>query len=111
MLEYGVAAIIIPIKRFYDFLPTRTADSQQERQYVQQHKDDSQTELENKIDRLAEIGLFEQARTGKSIDDLCEELKILKQEFIEMKARMNSIATITLQIKEALLDGRKHYVL
>ena len=28
-----------------------------------------------------------------------------------MKARMDSIATMTLQIKETLLDGQKHYVL
>ena len=67
--------------------------------------------MAKEIGRLAEIKLFEQARIVKSVDDLREELKVMKQEVIEMKARMNGIATITLQIKEALLDGRKHYVL
>ena len=108
MLEYGAAVIILPIKKLHDFIPTRTADSQQESQVGQQQKDDSQGEWANEIDRLAEIR-FEQVRTGKSCcDDFGEEMKVINQEMMEMKARMDSNATMTLQIKEMLSNGRKN---
>ena len=110
MLEYGVAVIILPLKRFHEFLPTRTADSQQEKQVGPQPKVDSQAELANKIDRLAEIR-FEQIRMGNSCCvDFGEEIKVIRQEMMEMKARMDSNATMTLQIKEMLLNGRKNSI-
>ena len=111
MLEYGVAVIITPMKRFHNYLRSRIADSQQERQVDPQQKDDLQAESKNETDRWAEIRSFEQTRMGKSVATIGEEMKVIKQEVMELKARMDSIATITLQIKEALLDGRKHYVL
>ena len=110
LLEYGVAVIIIAIKRFHDSLPSRVADSKQERQVGPQQNDDFQVESANETYRLAEIRL-EQVRMGNRFANLGEEMKVIKQEVMEMKARMDSIATITLQIKETLLDGRKHYVL
>ena len=110
LLEYGVAAIILPMKRFHDFLPTRTVDSQQERQVGPQPKDDSQEESANEIDRLAEIR-FEQVRMGtKCCADFGEDMNVIKQEMKEMKARMDNNATMTLQIKEMLLNGRKHSI-
>ena len=108
MLEYGAAVIILPIKRFYDFLPTRTADSQQEWKAGPQQKDDSQSESAIETDRMAEIR-FEQVRMGKN-SDFDEEIKGIKQEMMEMKIKMDSNATMTLQIKEMLLNGRKHSI-
>ena len=97
LLEYVVTVTIIPMKRFLDSLPSRIADSEQERQLVPHEKDDFQAESANEIDTLSEISLFEQANMGKSVADLGEEIKVIKQEAIEMKARMDSIATITLK--------------
>ena len=91
------------IKRFHDALPSRIADSHQERQVFPQQGDDFQAESANETDRLSEMRL-EQTRMGKSVANLGEEMKVIKQEMMEMKARMDSI-------KETLLDGRKHYVL
>ena len=108
MLEYGLAAIILSIKRFHDFLPTRTTDSQQETQVCQPRKAHYQAQSDNKIDRLAEIR-FEQVRMGKH-SDFDEEIKGIKQEMMEMKIKMDSNATMTLQIKEMLLNGRKHSI-
>ena len=105
-----MAVIIIAIKRFHDSLPSRVADSKQERQVGPQQNDDFQVESANETYRLAEIRL-EQVRTGKSFANLGEEMKVIKQEVMEMKERMDSIATINLQMKGELLDGRKHYVL
>ena len=97
MLEYWVAVIIIPIKRFHGSASSRIADSQQERQVDPQQNDDLQAESENETDRWAEIRSFEQTRMGKSVADLGEEMKVIKQEVIELKLRMDSIATITLK--------------
>ena len=110
MLEYGAAVIILPIKRFHDFLPTRTADSQQEWKAGPQQKDDSQSESAIETDRMAEIR-FEQVRMDKNCcADFGEDMNVIKQEMKEMKARMDNNATMTLQIKEMLLNGRKHSI-
>ena len=93
----------MPIKRFHDALPIRVADSHQERQVIPQQGDDFQAESANETDRLAEM-ILEQARMGQSVSNLGEEMKVIKQEMMEMKARTDSI-------KETLLDGRKHHVL
>ena len=110
MLEYGLAAIILSIKRFHHILPTRTADSQQETQVCPPQKVHSQAQLDNEIDRLAEIR-FEQVRMDKNCcADFGEDMSIIKQEMKEMKARVDSNATMILQIKEMLLNGRKHSI-
>ena len=110
LLEYGLAAIILSIKRFHDILPTRTADSQQETQVCPPQKVHSQAQLDNEIDRLPEIR-FEQVRMGKHCcADFGEDMNVIKQEMKEMKARMDNNATMTLQIKEMLLNGRKHSI-
>ena len=97
MLEYGVAVIITPMKRFHNYLRSRIADSQQERQVDPQQKDDLQAESENEANKWPEIRSFEQTRMGKNVADLGKEIKVIKQEVMELKARMESIATITLK--------------
>ena len=99
------------IKRFHGSLPTRIADSQQERRASLQQKDDFQVESANETDRSVESRFSEQTTMGKTVNDLGVEIKVMKQEITEIKARMDSIANMTLHMKETLFDGRKHYVL
>ena len=125
MLEYGVAIIITPIKRFHDHLCS--VGSEEERRSESQQNNDYHAEVANGTDYYQEIR-FGRETTGNVVADFAKELKAIKQEMTEMKItmetcaiseeikstktdmkemkdRMDRYATVILQMKEILLDG------
>ena len=132
MLEYGVAAIITPIKRCYTYLRSRIAGLEQERQAETHQNCDSQAEVVDGTYHCQEIDLDQKgvAKNWAHLEEgikmlklaMKEEIKVIKQAIkeesesikqatAEVKERMEKYATEALQIKEMLLDGRKHYIL
>ena len=102
LLEYGVAAIITPIKRFYDYLRSGIAGLEQDRQVETRHNNDFQAEGVNTAHDNPQIRLEQEVMT-KNWDHLDEEIKIIKlamieqnkaikREMAEIKERMDSYA-------------------
>lgn len=87
VLEFGFAAIVTAIKKCSDFLSKRIAESKDERPIATQSELDFQEEMdkdkkdfqniEQKQDTIKRLGI-----------DLEANVKLLTQEFMEMKRRM-----------------------
>ena len=115
LLEYGVAVMTAPIKRFYDYLHGRI---DQERQAVSHRNGDTQDDVVNITYHHKEINLDEKGMARNSADLKQEikaikqamegEVKVMKQEMVELNEKMERYANATIQIKERLVDGRKH---
>ena len=88
MLEYGVAVIITPIKRFYDHILSRFATSHHRRRFGQQVGYDSQNEVFDGTYYYKEAELDPECM-AKNYADLAREINVIKQEMTKMKARMH----------------------
>ena len=86
MLEYGVAAIVTPIRKCHYSLTKSIADSKHEWQSTSRSKDDSQDELENS-NRDCEI--IEMEKKIPRIDVHWEEkFKIMEQNITSIKKEL-----------------------
>ena len=101
MLEYWVAAIVIPIRKYHCILAKKIADSEHEPQSTLKSNDSSQDVLQN-YNKDGEVINFEQKRIpiidihweGK-FKGLEQEIRRMKTELEVMKSQNNTTRRFT----------------
>ena len=86
-MEFGFAAIVTAITKCQDFLSKRVAESKDEHPISTQSEDDIQEEMDINKENFQNIEQNQETIRGPGID-LEEKVKVLTQEFMEMKRRM-----------------------
>ena len=86
-MEFGFAAIVTAITKCQDFLSKRVAESKDEHPITTQSEDDFQDEMEIDKENFQNIEQNQETIRGPGID-LEEKVKVLTQEFMELRRRM-----------------------
>ena len=109
LLEYGIAAIITPIKRCYTYLRSRIAGLEQERQAETHQNCDSQAEVVDGTYHCQEIDL-DQKDVTKNWAHLEADIKMFKLAMKEeIKAIKQAMEEESQSIKQETAEMKKEW--